>query len=186
MKWLLATAAAMGLALATPALAAPPDHSPDKHQTRSHKAAQQQQHKAAPAPAPMQQTKPAHKPAPHRAAQQNKNRFDWNRYQPGRTPPYMKREPRIDMHAWHRNFRAEKRYHWRPYNKPRGWYYRRWAFGMIFPVIFWQRDYWITDYWNFGLPNPPYGYVWVRYGDDAVLVNVRTGYILQIVYSLFD
>jgi hypothetical protein len=32
---------------------------------------------------------------------------------------------------------------------------------------------------------PPYGYEWVCYGDDALLVNVYTGEILQVVYGLF-
>jgi Ni/Co efflux regulator RcnB len=56
---------------------------------------------------------------------------------------------------------------------------------MVLPTIFWRRNYWISDYWMFGLMNPPYGYVWVRYGEDALLVNVQTGRILQVVYSVF-
>lgn len=56
---------------------------------------------------------------------------------------------------------------------------------MILPVFFWTRDYWIDSYWQFGLMNPPYGYVWVRYGDDAFLVNVQTGLILRVVYGVF-
>ena len=56
---------------------------------------------------------------------------------------------------------------------------------MILPTLFWTRDYWIDDYWVFGLVAPPYGYVWVRYGDDALLVNVQTGLILRVVYRVF-
>ena len=56
----------------------------------------------------------------------------------------------------------------------------------MLPTLFWTRDYWINSYWLYDLPAPPYGYVWVRYGDDAVLVDVETGYILQVVYGLFD
>ena len=35
---------------------------------------------------------------------------------------------------------------------------------------------WNTDdnYWDFGLPDPPYGYVWVRYGDDATPGPLRS------------
>ena len=33
--------------------------------------------------------------------------------------------------------------------------------------------------------DPPYGYVWVRYGDDALLVDVDTGEILRVVYGVF-
>jgi Ni/Co efflux regulator RcnB len=37
----------------------------------------------------------------------------------------------------------------------------------------------------FGLLIPPYGYVWVRYGDDALLVDTRTGMVLQVRYGVF-
>lgn len=92
----------------------------------------------------------------------------------------------FDWRSWQRNERAERRYYWRPYERPYGWYYRQWSFGMYLPYLFWQnRDYWIRDYWDFGLPEPPYGYIWVRDGDDALLINAGNGYILQVVYSVF-
>lgn len=56
---------------------------------------------------------------------------------------------------------------------------------MILPRLFWGRQYWIDSYWQFGLANPPYGYVWVRYSNDALLVNVATGRILSVEYDLF-
>ena len=98
---------------------------------------------------------------------------DWRRYR------------NFDRRAWQRNFRAERRYRWRRYHRPPGWYYRRWTYGMVFPRAFWHRRYWINDYWRFGLENPPYGYVWTRYGTDAVLVNIYTGVILRTVYGLY-
>ena len=113
-------------------------------------------------------------------------RYNWNNYQQGHAPPRMRNAPRLDFHVWHRNFNAPRHFHREPYHRPSGWYYRRWAFGMVLPTFFWSRDYWISDYWNYDLPDPPYGYVWVRYGDDAVLVNVSSGYVLQVVYDLFD
>jgi Ni/Co efflux regulator RcnB len=36
-----------------------------------------------------------------------------------------------------------------------------------------------------GLIDPPYGYVWVRYGPDALLVNVENGLILSVMYGVF-
>lgn len=105
----------------------------------------------------------------------------------GTRPPNWNRYPRtFDRGTYQRNYSAPRHYHWQSYNRPSGWYYRRWVFGQIFPRIFWGRDYWLTDYWMFDLPVPPYGYVWVRYGDDALLVNKRTGRVLQVVYDLFD
>jgi len=104
----------------------------------------------------------------------------------GTRPPNWNRYPRqFDTNVYQRNYSATRHFHWRNYNRPNGWYYQRWGFGQIFPRIFWVHDYWLSDYWMFDLPIPPYGYVWVRYGDDAVLINRRTGRILQVVYGVF-
>lgn len=105
----------------------------------------------------------------------------------GTRPRNWNQFPRtFDRGAYQRNITAPRRYRWQTYNRPHGWYYRRWTFGQVLPSIFWANDYWLNDYWRFGLPIPPYGYVWVRYGDDALLVNTRTGQVLQVVYGLFD
>ncbi len=69
--------------------------------------------------------------------------------------------------------------------RPKGWYQHRWISGDILPSLFWTRSYWITDFWLFGLPIPPIGYVWVRYGSDALLVQIRTGLILQVIYGVY-
>ncbi|HKD21615.1 MAG TPA: RcnB family protein, partial [Rhizomicrobium sp.] len=45
--------------------------------------------------------------------------------------------------------------------------------------------YWLTSWWLFDLAIPPYGFEWVRYGDDALLVNVYTGQILEVEYDVF-
>jgi Ni/Co efflux regulator RcnB len=56
---------------------------------------------------------------------------------------------------------------------------------MIFPSAFWTPNYFISSWSPYGLPAPPWGYEWVRYGDDVVLVDVRTGAILQVRYNVF-
>ena len=114
-----------------------------------------------------------------------RQRYNWQQYRPGQRPPEWREHRGINPRLWERNFSATQRYRWGPYYRPDGWYYRRWTFGMVLPSIFWTRNYWIMDYWMFDLMNPPYGYVWVRYGDDALLVNVQTGLILRVVYSVF-
>jgi len=67
---------------------------------------------------------------------------------------------------------------------PSGWGYRSWARGEYLPRIFISAPYFI-DYDWLGLPPPPYGYRWVRYGPDAVLVNVYDGRILDVIYDAF-
>ena len=119
--------------------------------------------------------------------QHNDNhRYNWASYRPGQRPP--------EWDQYHRNFnprdyewarQAERRYHWEPYRAPYGWYYQQWGYGQYLPTAFWVRDYWLDTYWNFGLIDPPYGYVWVRYGPDALLVDVATGQILSVEYGVF-
>jgi len=104
----------------------------------------------------------------------------------GTRPPNWNRYPRrFDTNIYQRNYSASRQFHWRSYHRPSHWYYQRWVFGQIFPRIFWSPEYWIIDYWMFDLPIPPYGYVWVRYDDDALLINRRTGRVLQVVYGVF-
>ena len=40
------------------------------------------------------------------------------------------------------------------------------------------------DWWSYGLPEPPYGYDWVRVGPDALLVDY-SGRIVQVVRAVF-
>jgi hypothetical protein len=67
---------------------------------------------------------------------------------------------------------------------PSGWGYRSWARGEFLPRLFISTPYFI-DYDWLGLPPPPYGYRWVRYGPDALLVNVYDGRILDVIYDAF-
>lgn len=188
MKWFIIPAV-LSLAIASPALAstetgASPHNAGalvqlaqrDRDRDQSKPAIKRPKQKQQQAPQRDRVTRPAQQP----------QRFDWNKYQQRQTPPALKRHRSFDIHPWQRNFRAQQRHRWQPYHRPEGWYFRRWVFGMVLPTFFWTRQYWIENYWEFGLPDPPYGYVWVRYGDDALLVNVRSGYILQTVYDLFE
>jgi len=117
---------------------------------------------------------------------ERRQRWDWRGYTPGRRPRDWDRYQRnLDRRFWERNFRAERRFHWRVYVRPRGWYARRWVYGDVLPNFFWTRNYWIDSYYDFGLDDPPYGFVWVRVGDDALLVNVYDGHVLRVVYGVF-
>lgn len=86
-----------------------------------------------------------------------------------------------------RNVTAQHHYHYRggDYRGPSGYNYRRWAYGEMLPSIYWGRDYWIDDYYDYGLADPPPGCVWVRYGNDAVLIDEDSGEILEVVYDQF-
>jgi len=98
---------------------------------------------------------------------------------------WNQRPHNFDRSAYQRNVTAGQHFHYGSYDRPHGWYYRRWSYGDYLPGIFWARNYWLTSWWMFDLAMPPYGYEWVRYGDDAILVNVDTGQILQVEYGVF-
>jgi Ni/Co efflux regulator RcnB len=91
----------------------------------------------------------------------------------------------IDRNNYHKNITAERRFHWGVYRAPRGYEYRRWSYGERLPGIYFGQDYWITNYLNFGLPWAPDGCEWVRFGPDAILVDIDTGEILEVEYGVF-
>lgn len=126
-------------------------------------------------------------PRDHRQGNVRTERYAGPRdYTPGQRPRNLDNRPRqFDARDYRHNYQAEQRYHWRPYERPRGWYQRRWVYGEVLPQFFWAPNYLISDFWMFGLAIPPYGYEWVRYGDDALLVSTYNGQILQVVYGVF-
>lgn len=90
-----------------------------------------------------------------------------------------------NFRQYRRNFVAPRRFHWGSYRRPGGWYAHRWVYGERLPHDWYGRDYWIGDYVGFGLIAPPDGYQWVRVGDDALLIDVDSGEVLQVEYGVF-
>lgn len=84
-----------------------------------------------------------------------------------------------------RVYTAPRRFQLGVYHRPSGWYYHRWRFGEFLPAFFFTRSYWILDWEDFALDDPPPGTVWVRYGDDAVLIDEYSGEVIQVVYGIF-
>jgi Ni/Co efflux regulator RcnB len=91
----------------------------------------------------------------------------------------------VDRGAYQHNFRAARSFHVGPYNRPPGWAAHSWAYGQILPRAYFAPQYILADYWLFALEVPPGGYEWVRDGNDALLVNVDSGEILQVEYGVF-
>jgi Ni/Co efflux regulator RcnB len=96
--------------------------------------------------------------------------------------------PRHDFSGfrdYHRNYYPTRRFNVPYYRRPAGWYEHRWRFGEFLPIAFWGRDYWLVDFEVYDLPPPPYGAVWVRVGNDALLVDEDSGEIITVAYSVF-
>jgi hypothetical protein len=99
---------------------------------------------------------------------------------------------------WSSNWQRDPRYDWRRYRErnrsifrvgsyydPFGWGYRRVNIGFTLYSGYYSRNYWLDDPWQYRLP-PVYGpYRWVRYFDDAVLVDVYSGQVVQVIRDFF-
>jgi len=84
------------------------------------------------------------------------------------------------------NITAPHRFHFaRAYVRPPGWYPHRWVYGERLPRAFFVSDFFITDFVAYGLLAPWDGYEWVRYGDDALLIDVETGEVIRVEYDVF-
>lgn len=103
----------------------------------------------------------------------NNRRWDNNRWDDRRFSGY------------YRSWNAPSRFRAGAYYRPQGFYYRRWSYGDILPSLFWSNRYWLNNYYSYDLPRPPVGTVWVRYGDDALLIDRYTGEVIQVAYDIF-
>ena len=83
------------------------------------------------------------------------------------------------------NVQASRRFHGGNYLQPAGYQSRHWGYGQRLPRTYFVRDYWITDFLMFGLFAPPPDLIWVRVGDDALLVDRYSGDIVQVDYGVF-
>lgn len=116
----------------------------------------------------------------------DRGRGDGRGYDGGRPGQDWQRDrPRYDRHDYPFRFDNHQRYRGFTYYQPRGFYVRHWGFGDIVPRSWWGPDYRLNDWWSYGLPIPPIGYEWVRVGDDALLVDIYSGRVVQVAYDIF-
>jgi len=102
--------------------------------------------------------------------------------------------------AWDRRWRDDDRYDWNRYRTvnrgayrlphyyaPSGWGrgYRRFGVGAPLSPVLFGRSYWIGDPYAYRLPEAYGPYRWVRYYDDALLVDLRSGMVIDSVYGIF-
>jgi Ni/Co efflux regulator RcnB len=97
------------------------------------------------------------------------------------------REDRRERNQDWREYRRTHRnvYHRGAYRGPRGYTYRPVTIGYRFAPAYYARSYWITDPWTYRLSRPAAGLSWIRYGNDAVLVNLRTGRVVEVNSGFF-
>jgi Ni/Co efflux regulator RcnB len=71
------------------------------------------------------------------------------------------------------------------WRQPQGYHYQHWNYGDRLPYGWFAESFWLTQYEDYDLADPPYGYAWVREGPDALLVNVYTGMVVEVEYGVF-
>ena len=82
-------------------------------------------------------------------------------------------------------FYARQRFSFGFYYAPFGYSSRVWFRGDFLPFAYFDDRYFVDRFDRFDLYDPPYGCRWIRVGSDALLVDVESGYILDVIYNLF-
>ena len=116
----------------------------------------------------------------------------------GTQPPLRADSYRRTTTSWSTNWRYNDRYDWRRwrdrhrssfhigvYYDPFGWNYRPYQIGWRLWPSYYSSRYWINDPWQYRLPYAPPGYVWVRYWDDAILVDRWSGEVVDVIHNFF-
>lgn len=122
----------------------------------------------------------------------NRGRYDNNR---GRYDNHG----RYDNRRWDRQWRNNNRYNWQSYRASNrnvyrlgryyspydSWSYRRLSIGFSLMPLFYSDRYWINDPWTYRLPDAYGSYRWIRYYNDALLVDSYSGEVVDVMYDFF-
>jgi Ni/Co efflux regulator RcnB len=99
---------------------------------------------------------------------------------------------------WNNHWRSDRNYDWRNYRHhnrsvfrqgnywdPYGSRYRHFSIGFSLFPSYYRSDYWLRDPWQYRLP-PAYGpYRWIRYYNDALLVDIYSGQVIDVERNFF-
>ncbi len=117
---------------------------------------------------------------------------------PGTQPPLRSEYRPSSQTHWNTNWRHDNRYDWHNYRNrhrsllhvgfyydPFGWDYQPYQIGWRLWPSYYSSNFWINDPWQYRLPYAPPGTRWVRYYDDAVLVDMWSGQVEDVIYNFF-
>lgn len=93
------------------------------------------------------------------------------------------RETRSDWQDYRRSHRNT--FHRSAFHGPRGWTYRPLGVGASLDRAFWGSSYRLNNWSTYRLPRPGPHLAYVRYGNDVLLINTRTGRVIQVYSSFF-
>jgi hypothetical protein len=96
---------------------------------------------------------------------------------------HWRNDRRYDWKDWRRRHRS--RFHFAFYYDPFGWDYFRYGIGWRLWPSYYRSSFWLHDPWYYRLPASYGPYRWIRYHHDALLVNIYTGEVVDVVYDFF-
>ena len=116
----------------------------------------------------------------------------------GTQPPMRVDNRRGDHSRWNTNWRHDDRYDWRRwrdrhrssfhlgvYFDPFNWGYQPFSIGWRLWPNYYSSNYWINDPWQYRLPYAPPGTRWIRYYNDALLVDTYSGEVVDAIRNFF-
>jgi Ni/Co efflux regulator RcnB len=120
------------------------------------------------------------------------------------TPRFGTQPPaRVDNRSyarpnWSTNWRHNGKYDWKNHRRhhrslfhfgfyydPFGWGYQRYSIGWRLWPSYYSSSFWLNDPWMYRLPYAPPGTRWIRYYDDAILVDTWSGQVVDVIYDFF-
>jgi hypothetical protein len=118
-------------------------------------------------------------------------------YRDGNRSSYRDRDR--DHRSWNHDWRRDNRYNWHSYRNANrnifhlgryyspysNYRYSRLSIGFRLGSLFYGSRYWINDPWQYRLPEAYGPYRWIRYYDDALLVDTYTGEVVDVIYDFF-
>ena len=122
----------------------------------------------------------------------NRDNRDWNRRD-------RDHDGDRDGQRWNRQWRDNSHYNWFSYRSShpsnyrlgnyyapyRNYSYQRLSIGFYLDSLFFSQNYWIDNPGNYRLPDVYGPYRWVRYYDDALLVDIYTGEVVDVINNFF-
>lgn len=116
----------------------------------------------------------------------------------GTQPPVRTEARRRAPVNWSSHWRNDRRYDWWNwrnrhrslfrlglYLDPFGWGYQRYSIGWRMWPNYYHSSFWLNDPWQYRLPYAPPGYRWIRYYDDAILIDTWDGRVVDVIYNFF-
>ncbi len=113
-------------------------------------------------------------------------------------PPARAEQRRYSPTRWSGDWRRDSRYDWYDYRNrygslfrlgfysdPFGWGYQPYSIGWRMWPNYYRSSFWLDDPWQYRLPYAPAGTRWIRYYDDAILVDTWDGQVVDVIHNFF-